>query len=139
MHDEFLYGERVLRAGASGFISKSASFDELCEAIRAVRSGEVYVSQELANRVLRQSLHRKEGETSTYPLASLSDRELQVFQLIGDGLNTKAIASQLALSPKTVESYREKLKMKLGLRSALDLTRMATIWSVQPDQLNGDP
>jgi DNA-binding NarL/FixJ family response regulator len=129
MHDESLFAERVLRAGASGYISKQESPSELIKAIRQVLRGEIYLSSRMANRILGRIVG---GETlEKDPIGGLSDRELQVFEMIGQGLRTKQIAQKLDLSPKTIEAHREKIKAKLNLKNGAELSRHATQWVLE--------
>ena len=126
-HDEVLYAERVLRAGAHGYLMKEEATEEVLTAIRTVLSGELYVSRKISVLVLRKSL-RAPSQVGNSGVESLSDRELQVFQMLGAGLGTKHIAQQLKLSAKTIETYREKIKQKLGLSDATQLISYATAW-----------
>jgi len=129
MHDESLFAERVLRAGASGYISKQESPSELIQAIRRVLRGEIYLSSRMSNRLLGRIVG---GETlENDPISGLSNRELQVFEMIGQGLRTKQIAQQLDLSPKTIEAHRENIKTKLNLKSGAELSRHATQWVLE--------
>jgi DNA-binding NarL/FixJ family response regulator len=124
MHDETLYAERVLRAGARGYIMKQTAIDGLVSAIHQVASGGVYVSPRMTQSVLerlRDAATRPAGLLST-----LTDRELEVFDLIGHGKSTAAIARELAVSVKTIETYRANIKTKLKLKGASDLLRLAT-------------
>lgn len=128
MHDEALYAERVLRAGARGYIMKQEGGQKLLQAIRQVLSGQIYVSEKMSARILEMfSGHRPEGAAS--PVARLSDREFEVFQLIGQGKGTKDIAQHLNLSVKTVEVHRAKIKEKLNVLTATDLVRYAVRWA----------
>lgn len=128
-YDEALYAERVLRAGAKGFVSKNAAQETIFEAIRTVLEGRVWLSAAMESRMLTRV---PQGDSLTQsPTERLSDRELQAFELIGRGLTTHQIAARLHLSPKTVESYRENLKRKLGLRSSTELTRHAVQWTME--------
>jgi DNA-binding NarL/FixJ family response regulator len=127
MHDEALFAERVLRAGARGYIMKREAITGLVGAIRQVLSGRVFVSERIAQSVLGRLVH--EGAASESPLASLTDRELEVFDLIGRGLGTAAIADQLGVSVKTIETYRSNIKTKLNLKDAGDLIRFAATWT----------
>jgi len=129
MHDESLFAERVLRAGAMGYISKQESPDKIIGALRQVLRGEIYLSPRMANRFLHRLASGQSFETS--PIDSLSDRELQVFEMIGQGLATKQIARKLDLSPKTIEAHREKIKAKLNLKSGAELSRHATQWVLE--------
>jgi DNA-binding NarL/FixJ family response regulator len=127
MHDEALFAERVLRAGARGYIMKREAITGLVGAIRQVLSGRIYVSEGISQTVLERLGH--ESATPENPLASLTDRELEVFDLIGRGLSTAAIADQLRVSIKTIETYRSNLKTKLNLKDAGDLIRFAATWT----------
>lgn len=127
MHDEMLYAERVLRAGARGYIMKQEGTDRLTTAIRTIMRGEIYVSERMAARMLGKFVGgKREGGTS--PLDRLSDRELEVFELLGRGLGTRQVAEKLCVSIKTVESHREHIKLKLQLKNANELIQHATQW-----------
>jgi DNA-binding NarL/FixJ family response regulator len=127
MHDETLYAERVLRAGARGYIMKQEGTDKLIGAVRAVMRGDIYVSEKMASRMLGKFVDgKREGGSS--PLERLSDRELEVFELLGRGLSTREIAERLCVSIKTVESHREHIKEKLKLSNANELVQHATQW-----------
>ncbi len=129
MQDEELYAERALRAGASGYIMKHAATDEFMDAIRAVLAGNVYLSRKMNVRLLNKIAR---GVPPALPiheaLSRLSDRELQVFQQIGAGLQTREIAAKLGISSKTVEAHRENIKHKLDLKDGLALVQAATRW-----------
>ncbi len=127
MHDETLYAERALRAGARGYLMKEAGGEKLLAAIRHVLSGQVYVSERLSAQLL-DSMTSRRPRGSSSPIEKLSDREFQVFQLIGQGRNTREIAQQLHLSPKTVDVHRANIKDKLGLLDATALVRHAVRW-----------
>jgi DNA-binding NarL/FixJ family response regulator len=127
MHDEALFAERVLRAGARGYITKQAAIDGLIGAIRHVLSGGISVSEGLAQSVLGRIGHR--GTAPNGPLDRLTDRELEVFDLIGRGLSTAGIAEQIGVSVRTVDTYRSKIKAKLNLTDAADLIRFAVTWT----------
>lgn len=127
MHDEGFYGERVLRAGGRGYVMKEEAADKVLAAMRCVLSGEIYLSSRLASKML-SSLAGGEGEFRTSPISTLSDRELEVFGLIGHGLGTRQIAEKLHLSVKTIESHRENVKRKLHLPDATELVRHAVRW-----------
>ncbi len=129
MHDESLFAERVLRAGALGYISKQESPDELLRAICHVLSGEIYLSSRMANRLLGRLVGGESLDQD--PIERLSDRELEVFEMIGQGLRTKQIAQSLDLSPKTIEAHREKIKTKLNLTNGTELSREATQWVLE--------
>jgi DNA-binding NarL/FixJ family response regulator len=123
-HDETLYAERALRAGAMGYIMKQESPDRVIEAMRTVLDGKVWVSPKLSALML-QGMRGGHTEGETSPLERLSNRELEVFRLIGQGNTVKAIADTLFLSPKTVETHKEHIKQKLGLKSGNQLLQYA--------------
>jgi DNA-binding NarL/FixJ family response regulator len=128
MHDETLYAERVLRAGARGYIMKQQGGKKLMEAIRQVLKGQIYVSEKMSATILEIfSGRRTESESS--PVGRLSDREFEVFQFIGEGKSTRDIAEKLHLSVKTVEVHRANIKEKLALKTATDLVRYAVRWT----------
>jgi DNA-binding NarL/FixJ family response regulator len=126
MHDEALFAERVLRAGARGYIMKREAITGLVSAIRQVLSGRIYVTEGMAQAVLERL--GREGAVPDNPLANLTDRELEVFDLIGRGQSTGAIAEQMGVSIKTIETYRSNIKTKLNLKDATDLIRFAATW-----------
>ena len=130
MHDETLHAERALRAGASGYLMKSQPVDELLTAIRRVLDGQIYVSKTMATKLLHQNFAAG-GEEEGEAVDRLSDREFEVFGLIGQGLGTAQIADKLGLSVKTIETYREHIKRKLNLESGYALLRFATQWHMQ--------
>jgi DNA-binding NarL/FixJ family response regulator len=127
MHDEALYAERALRAGARGYVNKQQLDDTLLVAIRRVLNGEMYMSEKTGARFAARFLGGVTLEKDS-PLAVLTDRELEVFRLIGQGRCSRDIAQQLHLSVKTIESYREHIKQKLTLESGAELVRRATLW-----------
>jgi DNA-binding NarL/FixJ family response regulator len=129
MHDELLYAERALRAGAKGYIMKQEATEKVMEGIRKVLDGELYVSERMAARLMDQAVNAKPAGTN--PLSRLSDRELEVFTMIGHGLGTREIANKLILSIKTVEAHREHIKEKLSLRSGTELMRYAVQYTLQ--------
>lgn len=126
MHDESLYAERVLRAGARGYVMKQEGGRKLMQAIRLVLSGQIYVSEKMSAKILEIFSGRRSKGGS--PIERLSDREFEVFQLIGEGKGTRDIAGHLHLSVKTVEVHRANIKEKLDLRSATDLVHYAVRW-----------
>jgi DNA-binding NarL/FixJ family response regulator len=128
MHDEMIYAERVLRAGARGYIMKQEGGQKFLEAIRQVLAGQVYVSAKMSARILENLSGNRAGATSESPVRRLSDREFEVFQLIGQGVGTAKIAMQLHLSVKTVEVHRANIKQKLSLSTATELVRYAVRW-----------
>jgi DNA-binding NarL/FixJ family response regulator len=124
MLDELLYAERALRAGASGYIMKQEATEQVLVAIRRILGGEIYVSDRMANKML----HRFVGGSPALarsPVAELTDRELEVFRLIGDGHGTRQIAEELHISVKTVESYQAHIKEKLALKNGRELVQRA--------------
>jgi DNA-binding NarL/FixJ family response regulator len=128
MHDELLFAERSLRAGALGYIPKQESTDKLLEAIRKVLRGEIYLTCRMANRIM----HNLVGKPSdSDPIKTLSNRELEVFEMIGQGLTTQQIARKLKLSAKTIETHREKIKAKLDLKNSTELNRRAVQWQLE--------
>jgi DNA-binding NarL/FixJ family response regulator len=126
-HDESVYAEIAFRAGALGYLMKAEALEKIVGAIRRVLSGNIYVSDTLAARMLQQQV-RGATDFQQSPIKGLSDRELEVFQLIGQWKKTKEIAQALHLSIKTIEYYREQIKQKLNLSSAAELTQHATAW-----------
>jgi DNA-binding NarL/FixJ family response regulator len=129
MHDETLFAERVLQAGAMGFVSKQEPPETLVQAIRQVLRGEVYLSSRMTSRLL----HRVATGTvqQENPIQSFSNREIEVFEMIGQGLTIQQIAVRLHLSPKTVETHREKIKQKLNVKSSAELNRRAVQWVLE--------
>jgi DNA-binding NarL/FixJ family response regulator len=127
MHDEVVYAERALRAGARGYIMKEAGGENLLAAIRQILRGEVYVSPRLSARILEGMTGAKPRGSSS-PIEQLTDREFEVFQLIGQGKSTRDIAEQLHLSPKTVDVHRSHIKEKLELKDVTALVRHAVRW-----------
>ncbi len=123
MHDEALYAERALRAGARGYVMKQEPQETVMNAIRRVLKGETHLSEKMAAKLLRSFSGNRHADAP--PLERLSDRELQVFRLIGQGRSVKDIAEELFLSPKTVETHKEHIKQKLNLDSSNDLLRYA--------------
>lgn len=128
MHDETLYAERVLRAGARGYIMKQEGGKKLMEAIRQVLGGQIYVSEKMSAKIL-EIFSGRHAAAMKSAVECLSDREFEVFQLIGQGQATRQIAQHLHLSIKTVEVHRANIKRKLELKSATDLVRYAVRWS----------
>lgn len=127
MHDEMLYAERALRAGARGYLMKDAGSAKVLEVIRLVLSGQSYVSAKMSARVLDAMTGRR-PRGSTSPIEKLSDREFEVFQLLGSGKSTKEVAQALNLSPKTVDVHRGRIKEKLQLKDAPSLIHHAVRW-----------
>jgi DNA-binding NarL/FixJ family response regulator len=127
MHDESLYAERVLRAGAHGYINKSESAQKVVEAIRRVLNGKLYISEKVAEIMTTRAISGRSATPAS--LAELlSDRELEVFQKLGNGIGTRQIAADLSVSIKTIEVYCARIKEKLNLTSATSLLREAVRW-----------
>jgi len=126
MHDESLFAERALRAGARGYLMKDGRMEDVVAALRAVLAGRVYVSERIASRLLARITGG--GDPAVSPIQTLTDRELEVFEMIGRGLSSRQIAEALHLSVKTVDTHRENIKRKLGLASGTELARHAFLW-----------
>jgi DNA-binding NarL/FixJ family response regulator len=135
MHDEAVYAERALRAGARGYIMKEAGGENLLTAIRRVLGGQVYLSEQMSARIL-DNLSGQKPRGSHSPIQKLSDREFEIFQLIGQGKSTRDIANQLHISPKTVDVHRGHIKEKLELNDATSLIRHAVRW-VESQEIGG--
>ncbi len=130
MHDETLFAERALHAGAQGYINKQEATEKVVDAIRSVLSGHIYLSAEMTDRlVLGATQGKVPKESST--ISKLSDRELEVFELIGNGCSTREIATKLRLSIKTIETHREHIKDKLSLKNSAALSRHAVKWVLE--------
>lgn len=127
IHDESIYAPRALRAGARGFIMKQEATENVLLALRRVLSGEIYLSKRMANKMLQQFVGAP-ATAQKFSIDRLSDRELEVFRLIGQGHGTRRIAEELRLSVKTVESYREHIKEKMTLSDASELVQHAIQW-----------
>lgn len=130
MYDESLYAERALRAGAMGYINKENATGVIIDAIRHILAGEVFLSPKMSSRLVNRIAIGKEV-AGTSPVESLSDQELETFSLIGRGMNTSEIAERMKLSPKTVATYRARIKEKLDLNDMASLTREATQWVLE--------
>ena len=129
MHEERFYAERVLRAGAQGYLMKQSDVSEIVPAIRRVLAGDLYLSPTLSDELVRRAVDGREEKRPA--VDQLSDREVEVVRLIGEGRSTREIAEELNLSVKTIESYRANVKRKLNLRSGTELARYAYDWSSQ--------
>jgi DNA-binding NarL/FixJ family response regulator len=129
MHDESIYAERALRAGATGYIMKQEATENVLVAVRRILNGEIYVSTRIANQMLKHYITGA-GTLRNSSIADLSDRELEVFRLIGEGHGTRQIAEELHISVKTVESYQAHIKEKLSLRSSRELMQHAIQWNM---------
>jgi len=128
MHDASLFAERVLRAGGRGYVSKQQSGGQLIQAIRHVLRGQIYLSDEVATRLLDSFAGRPDRLKPASPVELLTDRELEVFNLIGQAKETKDICVRLSMSAKTVEAHRANIKRKLKLKTGPELTRHAVLW-----------
>jgi DNA-binding NarL/FixJ family response regulator len=131
MHSESLYAERALSAGALGYINKDQATDKIVEAIRRVLAGKVWLSETMAERMLQRAVGKRRQEPTRSPVDALADRELEVFRLIGQGVNTATIAKQLHLSVKTVETYRDRIRQKLDLENGTKLAHYASQWMMR--------
>jgi len=127
MHDESLYAERALQAGASGYITKNQATEEVLSAIRRVLAGEIYLSEKMTALFLK-SLSAGGARSFVRPLDRLTDRELQVLEFIGRGYTTRAIAEALKLGVATVDTYRARVKEKMDFRNAVELQHFAIRW-----------
>jgi DNA-binding NarL/FixJ family response regulator len=128
MHEESLYAERALRAGAMGYVMKQDAGENVVTALDHLMRGEIYLSAAMKENMLHRLVSKK-GDNVVFAMDTLSDREMEVFRLIGDGYSTREIAEKLRLSQKTIDSYREHLKLKLGLATGADLVRHAIQWA----------
>jgi DNA-binding NarL/FixJ family response regulator len=133
MHDESLYAERALRAGARGYIMKQEAPEKVITAIREVLQGKLYVSDAMGAKLLKQFIDRRSTAAAS-SVELLSDRELEVFQLIGKGLGTRQISEKLNISIKTVEAYRANIKEKLKLTSSAELVQHAIHWVLSEER-----
>jgi DNA-binding NarL/FixJ family response regulator len=126
---ESLYAERACRAGAMGYLNKQESSEKMIEAIRTVLAGERFLSPEISRRLISLALGSSDGKKT--PIQQLTDRELEIFRMIGEGLSTGLIASRLFLSTHTIDTHRENIKRKLNLNSAAELSRAAVQWVLE--------
>jgi DNA-binding NarL/FixJ family response regulator len=131
MYSEDLYAERALRAGAMGYINKEQATTRIIEAIRQVLDGKLYLSAAMTERLLKRSVGQTGQDSGRSPIDALSDRELDVFRLIGQGRKTQEIADQLHLSIRTVETYRDRIREKLDLKDGTELARCAVQWVLE--------
>ena len=129
MHDESIYAERALRAGARGYVTKQQAVASIATAIRRVLSGEIHLSDHMVSRILHKVSDGDDRKSALSAVDRLSDRELEVMRLIGQGFETREIADKLRLSAKTIETYKAHLKEKLSLASATELSRFAIEWA----------
>lgn len=129
LHDENVYAERVMRAGAKGYIMKSEATENILIAIRKVLKGGIYLSSDMQNKFLKRILGNE--DTLVIGVDLLSDRELEVFQMIGKGCSTRKIAEDLNLSIKTIDTYKSHIKSKLNIKNSTELIQFATEWSIR--------
>jgi DNA-binding NarL/FixJ family response regulator len=127
MRDEAFYAERVLRAGARGYITKEEGPGKVIEGIRNILGGQIHISERMSSKVIRKFVDGRSEEAAT-PVDRLTDRELEVFEMVGNGLPTREIAGRLHISPKTVDSHREHIKQKLKIDNATELLKQAIQW-----------
>lgn len=127
MHDEAVYAQRILRAGALGYVMKQDAAEKVVIALRRIMSGEIYVNEKVGSQMLHQALTGR-GKADTSPIDRLSDRELEVIQKIGEGRPTRDIAQDLKVSVKTIESHRAHIKEKIGLKNASELVKFSVQW-----------
>ncbi|MCC6681389.1 MAG: response regulator transcription factor [Phycisphaeraceae bacterium] len=132
MHNDATYAERAMRAGATGYICKEQPPEQMIDAVNSTLKGRIYLSPDLSNTVLKHALQGTEGLQAS-PIESLSDREMEVFELLGDGLRTRDISERLSLSVKTIETYRDNIKSKLSLNNSAELMHRAIRWKIQRD------
>jgi DNA-binding NarL/FixJ family response regulator len=130
MYDESLYAERALRAGAMGYVNKQEMSEKILDAIRCVLDGKIYLSPVMTERLLQRAVGSG-SQIAPSPVESLSDRELEVFKMIGKGRTTRQIAAELHLSVKTIETHRENIKGKLNVPNSIELSREAVQWVME--------
>jgi DNA-binding NarL/FixJ family response regulator len=138
MHDQFLYAERALHAGARGYIMKQEAMESVVTAIRQVLAGKIYLNDRVKDQILFNLADRPAGGARS-PMDRLTDRELEVFRMIGKGFSTREIASRLHLSIKTIGTYRERIKEKFNLKHANELVRHAVHWEKTGEIPTGTP
>ncbi len=134
MHPESFYAERAVRAGAKGYITKQEATKNVITAIRKVLGGGLYLSETMKEKLLHSLVSDRESDASVSPIDRLTDRELEVFSLLGQGRGTRQIAEQLCLSIKTIETYRSRIKEKLNLSSGSELLQYAFQWTNRQDK-----
>ena len=130
MHDELMFAERALRAGAVGYVSKDEVSRTIVQAVRDVMAGKVYLSQRMTQRMMQRAVGARADEALS-PIERLTNRELEIFEMIGQGLTIRQMAGRLELSPKTVETHREHIKEKLELKTTTELTKHAVQWALE--------
>jgi DNA-binding NarL/FixJ family response regulator len=133
VHDEFIYAERALLAGAKAYLMKDSLSENIVKAIRAVLKGEIFVSDVISKKFIHKIARDKAGTAKT-AIENLSDRELEIFRLIGEGYKASQIAKQLCLSIKTIETYRTRIKEKLGIPNASELLKYSIRWAKSQDK-----
>jgi DNA-binding NarL/FixJ family response regulator len=138
MHGESHYAERALRAGALGYINKDQATDKIVEAIRRVLENKIWLSETMAERMLQRTVGAGQRESERSSVEDLSDRELEAFELMGQGQTTEQIAAKMHISPKTVETFRARIKEKLGLNNITELVQHATQWVMESRQVKGE-
>jgi DNA-binding NarL/FixJ family response regulator len=131
MHSESLYARRALRAGALGYVNKDQATDKIVDAIRRVLTGKVWLSEAATEKILQGSVGTRQSQAGRTPTEALANRELDVFRLIGEGVRTTEIAQRLNLSIKTVETYRDRIRVKLNFDNGTELTHAATQWVLE--------
>ncbi len=129
MHDELIYAERAIKAGARGYLMKDVAPRNIADAIRTIRNGDLYLKDELSKKILEKMLNQK-IDSEKISTDRLSDRELEVFQMIGNGFSIKEIAKKLNLSIYTIESHRRSIKEKLNIKSSADLAKYSIQWVI---------
>jgi DNA-binding NarL/FixJ family response regulator len=134
MHDESLFAERALYAGARGYITKQEATKKILQAIRHVLTGEIYLSEKMGAKILTKMAGGRDARGKS-SIERLTDRELQVFRLIGHGRSTRQIGDELHLDMKTIETYRARIKVKLGIKDATELLQQAILWAHSGDSL----
>lgn len=134
MHLESLYAERAIRAGANGYIGKSNAASELIGAINAVLAGKVYLSEAMSSKLLFQAVGKSTRQSPRMAIDSLTDRELELFGMLGKGMTTQQIATTMHVSRKTVDTYRARIKEKLGLSNSTELFCSAVHWVAESSQ-----
>lgn len=137
MHDESLYAERALRAGAKGYVMKQEAPETILTAIRQILRGDIHVSDKIRSRMLRQ-ISDAPTQANSIPLNKLGDRELEILQLIGQGFRTAEIAKKINRSIKTIEAHRANIKKKLDLKNAAELIHFAVQWAERPGAVETD-
>jgi len=128
MHDESVWAERAIRAGAQGYVMKKEASESVISALRSIREGKIHVSNSMVSLLLNKLQDNPQDHKKTTE-ESLTEREIEVFRLLGSGLSTREIAEKMTLGIKTIGTYRDRIKQKLGLKNATELTRQAVLWA----------